>query len=87
MAAPWSFIASYVGTALWSSCGGDGVPLDRRHDMSDLAAETRADGSGLPPPSMTRTTGLSIASTRRSRGISRGRSMTARRRWRLMISG
>lgn len=42
MAAPWSFVASYVGTALWSSFDGDGVPLDRHHDISDLAAEARA---------------------------------------------
>jgi hypothetical protein len=38
---PWSFVASYIETALWSSYDDDGVPLDRHHVMSDLAAETR----------------------------------------------
>lgn len=42
MAAPWSFVASCIGTALWSSFGDDGDPLDRHHDISDLAAEARA---------------------------------------------
>ena len=41
MSAPWSFIASYIGTALWSTCDDDGVPLDRSHDIGHLAAEAR----------------------------------------------
>lgn len=42
MAAPWSFIASYIGTALWSSCDDHSIPLDSHHDMSDLAVEAHA---------------------------------------------
>ena len=42
MAAPWTFIASYIGTALWSSYDGRGDPLDLRYDISDLAPATRA---------------------------------------------
>lgn len=38
--APWNFFRSYVGTALWSSTGDDGEPLDLNHDISDLAPET-----------------------------------------------
>ena len=39
--APWNFIASYIGAALWSSHDDDGEPLDSRFDISDLAPKTR----------------------------------------------
>lgn len=42
MAAPWNFIASCLGAALWSSTGDDGEPLDARFDISDFAPTTRA---------------------------------------------
>lgn len=48
MAAPWTFIASYIATALWSSYDGRGDPLDRRFDISDLAPVTRENGGRLP---------------------------------------
>lgn len=41
MAAPWNFIASYIGDALWSSTDGDGEPLDAKFDISDLDDATR----------------------------------------------
>lgn len=45
--AEWHFFRSYVGTALWSSNDesdesdeSGGEPLDRNHDISDIAPET-----------------------------------------------
>lgn len=38
-----AFLAAYIEAALWSSNDPDsGEPLDKRHDPSDLAPETRA---------------------------------------------
>lgn len=39
--AEWYFFRSYVGAALWSSIGDDDEPLDKEHDIDDLADETR----------------------------------------------
>jgi hypothetical protein len=33
-------VLAYLECALWSSLGDDGEPLDRTHDVEDLAAET-----------------------------------------------
>lgn len=40
MAAPFSFIASYMEAALWSSVDADGEPLSDKFMVCDLAPET-----------------------------------------------
>lgn len=35
-----AFTQSYIRTALWSSTGDDGEPLDKNHDIRDIAAGT-----------------------------------------------
>lgn len=37
-----TFTRAYLEAALWSSTDADGEPMDRDHDLSDLAPETLA---------------------------------------------
>ncbi len=37
-----SFTRAYIEAALWSSADDNGRPLDRDHDLSDIASETTA---------------------------------------------